>query len=1468
MYTTSSLGTTHPLRFRPSPRAPWWRSGLTLLLAACLGLVAQSSLAAFPGKNGTIVYGTYDPEAFGSKLWLVDEARQITFGNRRDFSPTFSPDGQRIAYIEESYAGPPTFEYMYSIKVVNKGGTGGSVVASSHSFPGLNTRGAFDSVAWSRDGLRLFFSVFGGTDEQSGIWSVGGTGGGLTRVTTREGYTVDVNASPLGPELVFACTFRGIRDLCIYNELLNTTKPLSIDLPGDFQSISSPHWMPDGERIVFAGKWEVITGPPNDFTGVLPSISHWDLFMIDANGHGLRQVTTSEVLCPGIEFATGLYEYLNPVPSPDGASILTERVTKKPVNEDCSRPADPNQPPYNNVDGALYTVNLYGGGATLVAKGWDGTFPAESNFVRGNGYDWQPLPADLTVKIDDGHGHPLDGLKVQVRDKESNAILYENPTHNGNGTYIFKDVPPNDYLVRTTLMDFSGGPGSTPAFEIRHGLDPTEAAWVEHKVTVKQEGGTIANLGITVTDTSIFGANSSEPLELDDIAAIYYNVQRYVAWVKRTLTPQTGATVIVHAFAATDPTDGQPFSPSGARYWSVPPLILLGTDFSRYEYRDGLYNQQLGDEAPENGEWHEFNHHLWFKFVDTTAAACAGENHAGYRNPDTCDSMSEGFASFLAAAAARDIDGATDSFYDGSWDLEAPLKAWSSYVGSDGTRVYEEDVAVSALLWDLHDAKADRLDTEIIAQSGVHEPVTYTDEESESLVDLWTRFITAKPLTVDALRMSYGTPDLSIDLDEDGLDDIARIDQVFLKHGFFPIDLDETLTSSHRTYHYDVDYAQRTSITAARNAVVGWSSHRTLAANGSVLNTFIPRFNMPMDRNANLAVNVEDEAGTPLSGAEVELVIHYPGGQSSTSTRRLEGGTDNLLSLQLPPYYDYLLPEDAPLPECDPVNDEQVTVTMHIKVNGYLSADSPSFDNCTYQQAVAASTGQGALSFTATFPQDATPPESTIDTVPSDDLVAGATTGFWIVRLACADPADSGFAAGCARIEYSLDEGPFADYQRSVHVTGVGPHTFAYRSVDAAGNEESLRSVELEIVPPLAATIDGFAPSAGPAETLVTITGTNLDDVTGVTFNGTAATFTRVSQTQVTTVVPAGATTGPIAVTNAGGTVSSASDFVVASPPSPNGFSPSSGTVGTLVTISGEDLGDATAVMFNGTLASFTVLSATQIQAAVPPGATTGPLAVTTPGGTRGTLLFFTVLQPPTITGFSPAEGAAGTVVTITGTNLGTTSSVRFNGFVASFEIVSSTQITSVVPAGAVTGLISVTTASGERNSPTQFVVLVGPAPSITSVSPASGGSGTAVTIKGANLGTASAVRFNGVAATFRLKGSAVSTTVPAGATTGPVTVTAGGGTATSPVAFVVPQPPTIAGFTPASGPVGTALTITGTNLGTATSVKIGGSTAGFTVFSDTAISATVPKGGKSGPVSVTTPGGTTSGAGTFTVVK
>jgi IPT/TIG domain len=246
--------------------------------------------------------------------------------------------------------------------------------------------------------------------------------------------------------------------------------------------------------------------------------------------------------------------------------------------------------------------------------------------------------------------------------------------------------------------------------------------------------------------------------------------------------------------------------------------------------------------------------------------------------------------------------------------------------------------------------------------------------------------------------------------------------------------------------------------------------------------------------------------------------------------------------------------------------------------------------------------------------------------------------------------------------------------------------------------------------PPPAPTITSFSPASGPVGTTVTITGTNFTGTTSVKFGGTSASFTVVSDTSVTATVPGGAATGTIAVTAPGGTATSATAFSV-TPPAPTivSFAPTSGPAGVNVTIGGTNFTGTTSVKFGGASASFTVVSDTALNATVPSGATTGPITVTTPGGTATSASAFTVTTAPppapTISSFTPTSGPVGTKVTITGTNLTGTTQVTFGGTSATFTVVSSTSLTATVPTGARNGSITVTTPSGTATSSRSFRV-------------------------------------------------------------------------------------------------------------------------------------------------------------------
>ena len=272
----------------------------------------------------------------------------------------------------------------------------------------------------------------------------------------------------------------------------------------------------------------------------------------------------------------------------------------------------------------------------------------------------------------------------------------------------------------------------------------------------------------------------------------------------------------------------------------------------------------------------------------------------------------------------------------------------------------------------------------------------------------------------------------------------------------------------------------------------------------------------------------------------------------------------------------------------------------------------------------------------------------------------------------------------------------------------------------------------ISLTPTNAPTVDSFTPTNGPSGTSVVLTGTKFTGASAVRFNGVTASFAVNSATQITATVPATATTGPISVTNSSGTGTSGSSFTVGTPaPTITSISPTSGIVGASVTITGTNYTGATGVAFNGTAVlsqNFTINSDTSINALVPSGATTGKITVTTPSGTATSASTFTV--KPAIISLSPASGTIGLPVTINGTSLAGTTSVKFfNNKTATFTVISDTQVNTTVPTGSTTGNLTVTTPGGTATSP----FTVAPPPALTSFSPPGGPVATTVTITGTN---------------------------------------------------------------------------------------------------------------------------------------
>ncbi len=154
----------------------------------------------------------------------------------------------------------------------------------------------------------------------------------------------------------------------------------------------------------------------------------------------------------------------------------------------------------------------------------------------------------------------------------------------------------------------------------------------------------------------------------------------------------------------------------------------------------------------------------------------------------------------------------------------------------------------------------------------------------------------------------------------------------------------------------------------------------------------------------------------------------------------------------------------------------------------------------------------------------------------------------------------------------------------------------------------------------------GLLPASGKVGKSIGILGQGFNGATGVSFNGTAAKFDASSDTFLTVTVPAGATTGIVTVAIPSGNLKSRISFRVT--PTIKSFTPSSGAVGTPVTITGVSLTQTSKVTFGGVKATTVVVNSdTQVTANVPTGAKTGKIAITTAGGAATTSAIFTVTQ-------------------------------------------------------------------------------------------------------------------------------------------------------------------------------------------------------------------------------------------------
>jgi len=419
------------------------------------------------------------------------------------------------------------------------------------------------------------------------------------------------------------------------------------------------------------------------------------------------------------------------------------------------------------------------------------------------------------------------------------------------------------------------------------------------------------------------------------------------------------------------------------------------------------------------------------------------------------------------------------------------------------------------------------------------------------------------------------------------------------------------------------------------------------------------------------------------------------------------------------------------------------------------------------------------------------------------------------------------------------------------------------------------------------------------------VTGGTQATIGGCGFSGTGTltvafgaaspiTVTPASDASLTVTSPAAAAPGAVTVTvrlhpATGADSVATTTFTYVAKPAITKIAPATGPEkgGTSVHVTGSALtqtGATTAVKFGATAAaSVSDVTGASLKAVSPAGTGTQNVTVTVtlPGGESATSngLPFLYVPAPTVTSVSPTSGPVrgGTDVTVTGTHFQAGANVLFGPSDGStnldgdltgtpVSVLSSTSILVAAPPGIVGATnVVVLNPDGQTGALTSgsagHFTYLGTAPSITSVSPATGSSlgGTEVTITGAGFLAGAKVAFAatsgeqvpppaGTSVVVSADGTEITAKTPphAAGHVDVVVTNRGGGKATKTDAFEfsAAAAPTITSLSVTTGTSlgGTLLTISGTNFSAGTTVSFGGTAAASAAaLNATTISARTP---------------------------
>ncbi|MCS6808848.1 MAG: FG-GAP-like repeat-containing protein, partial [Bacteroidota bacterium] len=280
------------------------------------------------------------------------------------------------------------------------------------------------------------------------------------------------------------------------------------------------------------------------------------------------------------------------------------------------------------------------------------------------------------------------------------------------------------------------------------------------------------------------------------------------------------------------------------------------------------------------------------------------------------------------------------------------------------------------------------------------------------------------------------------------------------------------------------------------------------------------------------------------------------------------------------------------------------------------------------------------------------------------------------------------------------------------------------------------------VSPPSGLTLSSTQAAVGQT---VVVSGAHLVNVQAVFVGGVPSPFVSTNG-QVIVTIPPNAQSGNITVQTLGGSALSP-HLTIIPRPIIIGVSPASVAVGGMISITGAHFSAVTAVSVGGvSVASFMVLSSTQIVAVLSTNAVSGFVQVRALGGVTTSTVALIVHQPPRITAISHTMPIVGSEVTLTGANFVSGMTVTLGGVPVHVQVLSPMQAVVTMPDVPTSGTITVTTPFGTASSGTLITVLPRPVvPSNIDFTPSFGTRGSQIVITGQGFVSVREVSIGGV---------------------------------------------------------------------------------------------------------------------------